>query len=153
MYAIAASSDVNPPGEPVQISRAQMWRGLVSKAEYAVPFVPGMTECRVIEPLPEGFLREIVVRGVRMVERISLTPDVEVLFERVEPADGGWITNVLSDSERGLVLTFTFAVSFPGVEPESAEERAKGEAMRDSYIAAIASTIAETRRRVREGEL
>jgi hypothetical protein len=73
MYAISASSDVNPPGEPVQISRAQMWRGLVSKAEYAVPFVPGMTECRVTARLPDGFLREVAIRDVRMVERITLT--------------------------------------------------------------------------------
>jgi hypothetical protein len=78
---------------------------------------------------------------------------VQVLFQRIDSSDDGWITNVLSDSERGLMLTFTFALRFEGVASGSEEERRKGEEVRESYIAAIAATITETRRRVREGEI
>jgi hypothetical protein len=153
MYAISATFEVNPPGTTVQISREQMWQGLVSKAEYAVPFVPAMEDCRVIERFNDGFIREIKLRGTTMRERIIFTPDVEVYFERVDPVNGGWITNVISESDGGLLLTFTFALVFPGVEAGSADEKARGEEVKQSYIKAITATIDETRRRVDAGEI
>jgi hypothetical protein len=151
MYAISSAFEVNPAGEPIRISQAQLWKGLVMKAEYAVPFVPAMEDCRIIERFDDGFLREVHLRGVVMRERIIFTPDVEVYFERVEPPNGGWITNVISESERGLLLTFTFALTFPGIPEGSDEERRRGDAVKESYVAAIAATLAETRRRVRDG--
>lgn len=151
MYAISSSFEVNPAGEAIHVNRDQMWKGLVMKAEYAVPFVPEMKECRILERYGDGFLREVDLRGVLMRERIVFTPEVEVYFERVDPPNGGWIANVISDSDRGLLLTFTFGLTFPGVAEGSAEERQRGEAVKESYVAAIAATLAETRRRVREG--
>jgi hypothetical protein len=153
MYAISASFEVNPANEVIQLNRAQMWKGLVQKAEYAVPFVPAMKACEVIERFDDGFIRQITLRGMTVRERITFTPDVQVLFQRIESADIGWITNVLSDSERGLLLTFTFALCFEGVVTGSDEERRKGEEVRESYVEAIAATITETRRRVSAGEI
>jgi hypothetical protein len=151
MYTISAAVEVNPAGEPIKISHEQMWKGLVMKAEYAVPFVPAMKECRIVERFDDGFLREVHLRGVVMRERIVFTPDVEVYFERVDPPNGGWITNVISESSRGLLLTFTFAMAFPGVAEGTEEERQRGNAVKESYVAAITATLAETRRRIREG--
>jgi hypothetical protein len=151
MYSISASFEVNAPGDKVAITREQMWKGLVQKAEYAVPFVPAMEDCRVLERYDDGFLREISLRGTVMRERIVFTPDVEVYFERVDPADGGWITNVISESVHGLLLTFTFALTFPGVAAGSAEEMRLGDKVKASYVEAISATILETRRRVSEG--
>jgi hypothetical protein len=151
MYAISSAFEVNPAGETIRISREQMWKGLVMKAEDAVPFVPAMKECRIVQRFEDGFLREVHLRGKVMRERIVFTPDVEVYFERVDPANGGWITNVISESDRGLLLTFTFALTFPGIAAGTDEERRSGEAVKDSYVAAIAATLAETRRRVRGG--
>jgi len=130
-----------------------MWRGLVVKAEYAVPFVQGMTECRVIERFEGGFIREVLLRGATMRERITFTPDVEVYFERVDPADGSWITNILSDSERGPILTFTFAMTFPGLAAGSHEEGRRGEEIKVNYISAVRATIDEVRRRAQSGEV
>ncbi len=151
MYTISSSFEVNPPGETTVISHEQMWKGLVMKAEYAVPFVPAMKDCRILERFDNGFLREVDLRGRVMRERIVFTPDVEVYFERVDPSNGGWITNVISESNRGLLLTFTFALTFPGIDEGSEEERQRGDAVKESYIAAISATLAETRRRAREG--
>jgi hypothetical protein len=153
MYAISSAFEVNPAGETTRISREQMWKGLVMKAEYAVPFVPAMKDCRIVQQFEDGFLREVHLRGVVMRERIIFTPDVEVYFERVDPPNGGWITNVISESDRGLLLTFTFALTFPGVAEGTDEERHRGDAVKESYVAAIAATLAETRRRVREGTI
>lgn len=74
-----------------------------------------------------------------------------VLFER-EPdtPNAGWITNVISDHGDDLILTFTFAVRFPGVAESSDDERAQGEAMRAGYLAAVTTTLDTVRRRARE---
>jgi hypothetical protein len=154
MYSISASLEVNPAGAVPVLTREQMWRGLVMKAENALPFVKAMEECRVLERYSDGFLREIKLRGVRMTERITFTPPVEVLFERVD-AQGydGWISNVISDSARGLLLTFTFSVSFPDISPGSDEEKNRGDAVKDSYLSAIASTLEATRKLVATGGL
>jgi hypothetical protein len=154
MYALSASVEVNPQGVTPVLSVEQMWRGLVMKAENALPFVHAMESCRVLETYPDGFLREIKLRGVMMKERITFTPPVEVYFERID-AQGydGWITNVLSEGPGGLMLTFTFAVGFPGAAPGSQEEREQGDAVRESYASAVESTLAATRRLVSENRL
>jgi hypothetical protein len=154
MYALSSSFDVNPPGVTPALTPQQVWRGLVMKAENALPFVAAMEECRIVERYPDGFLREIKLRGVVMRERITFTPPVEVYFERVD-AQGydGWITNLISDGPQGPLLTFTFAVGFPGAPPGSEIEQKMGDAVRDSYVSAITSTLDAVRRLVRENKL
>ena len=89
-----------------------------------------------------------------MRERITFTAPVEVLFERTEGSRfPGWITNVLSDSEQGLVLTFTFGILFPGTPEGSAEETRQGDAVRASYVSAVRSTIDRTRQLAADGKL
>jgi hypothetical protein len=149
MYSVAWTVPVNPQGAFPILTREQLWEGLVMKARDAKPFVgQAMEECRVLQEYDDGFLREIVLRGVRMTERITFTPMVKVRFERIE-AQGfdGWIDNVMSDSEQGLQLTFTFSVGFPGLAHGSAEERTAGEKVKESYFEAVRNTIDETRRR------
>jgi hypothetical protein len=154
MHTLSVAVDVNPQGASPRLSQEQVWRGLMMKAENAVLFVPRMQSCTVIERWADGLLREVVNDGNRFREKISFTPPVEVLFERVDTADNaGWITNVISESEHGLLLTFTFAVNLPGVAPGTPEERQKGAAMRESYVGAVKATLARVRKLVSEGKL
>lgn len=136
MHALAYTLPVNPPGTTVPLTREMVWNGLVMKAENAVPFVPGMDECRVTERFDGGFYREILINGRRLTERITLTPQAQVLFERVDGKGNvrGWIGNVLSEGEDGLLLTFVLNV-------EAADERD----MKQTYTMAIASTLRRTR--------
>jgi hypothetical protein len=154
MYALSAAVAVNPPGVTPVLSADQVWRGCVMKAENALPFVDAMQACHVVERFDDGFVREIVLRGVRMRERITFTPPVQVHFQRLE-AHGydGWITNVISESEVGLMLVFTFCVGFPDAAPGSAGERQRGEAVKASYASALASTLKAVRVLVAEGKL
>jgi Acetylaranotin biosynthesis cluster protein L len=154
MYALSASMEVNPEAATQILSQDQMWRGLIMKAENAVPFVPGMHACEVLERYADGLLREIVIGGHRFKERITFTPPVQVLFERVDTDEhAGWITNVISEAGQRLMLTFTFAVNFPGVQPGSEDERKQGQQMKSSYVKAIEATLKEVRRLVSEGKL
>jgi hypothetical protein len=151
MFSLSYSIEVNPPGATPVLTREQIWRGLEMKAENALPFVPGMTECEVIERTGNRILRNVVFAGSSHQERITLHAPVQVHFERV--GEGGFIENTISDSERGLMLTFTFALTFPGTEPGSHAEREKGEGMRHAYVGAVGATLDRVRRMVREGAL
>jgi hypothetical protein len=51
------------------------------------------------------------------------------------------------------MLVFTFCVGFPDAAPGSAEETRRGEAVRASYVSAIASTLKAVRSLVTEGKL
>lgn len=151
MYTYSASVRVNPPGAAQQLTRAQLWRGLEIKAANPLDFVPGMQSCKIVEHYPDGFLREIVLRGDRLRERITFTPQILVHFQRV--GIPGWITNGISDSDMGLLLTFSFAVEFPGIPPGTEAERAHGERMQANYLRAIETTLATSRRLAAEGAL
>lgn len=155
MYTMASSIDVNPPGSTVELTRDLVWRGLVMKAENALPFVPAMQECTVIERFEGGLVRTILARGERLTERVTFTPQVRVLFERTD-TDGrpaGWIENVLSEGRRGPLLTFVLNIVLPGVAPGSDEEQRRGAAIKQSYVDAIEATLRTTRALAREGAL
>ena len=65
-----------------------------------------------------------------------VNPEAQVVFERLDEAGNahGWIANVLSEGEDGLILTFVLNVD------TSAESDIK-----QTYTRAIASTLRRTR--------
>lgn len=151
MYALSHAIPVNPAGAEPTLTQAQVWRGLELKAENAVPFVEGMTQCDVDAHDGRVITRTITFRGTRHPERITLFAPVKVQFERLDGT--GWIDNVISESEDGLLLTFTFGVTFPGIAEGTPEEQAQGDAMRGAYTGAVAATLDRVRQMVRDGEL
>ena len=54
---VAANENL-PSGQP-KLSRSDIWKGLVMKAENALPFVPGMAKCNVVARTPNGLVRDI----------------------------------------------------------------------------------------------
>jgi Acetylaranotin biosynthesis cluster protein L len=154
MFTLSVAVEVNPAGAAPALTAHQVWRGLVMKAENGALFVPRMQACEVLERDATGLLREIAIGEERFREKITFTPEVEVLFERVgNEANAGWITNVISESALGLLLTFTFAVNLPGVTPGSAQERERGLAMRRSYVGAVEATLRRVRELVAAGKI
>jgi hypothetical protein len=145
MFSYAATVEVNPPGSKQVLTHEQLWTALQMKAENPVGFVPGMESCTVTERYENGFLREAVLRGKPLVERITYTAPVVVHFER--KSSDGWITNTISESERGLLLTFCFSVAFPNVIAGSHEEQEFGLSMSKNYMKAVETTLGEARRR------
>jgi len=151
VYILSYAIEVNPIGTSPVLSVQQVWRGLEMKAENAVPFVPGMTRCEVISRKDNTLLREITIPTGDFRELITFYAPVQVHFERV--GGGGFIQNTITESERGLLLTFTFGLSFPGTQPGSKEEHDKGESMRNSYISAIVATLHKVRELVSKGDI
>lgn len=155
MFTISRTLDVNDPtaGGPT-LARAHVWRGLVMKAEDAVPFVGAMERCTVVERGDDWLVRDILLRGEEMRERVTFEPENRVTFERVRSSVMGTIVNeIVEDADGALGLRFTFSLESEGIAPGSAEERQFAERMADSYLDAVNTTLATIRARVRSGDL
>jgi hypothetical protein len=153
MYTSAFTIPVNPPGTVHALTRDLVWRGLVMKAENALPFVPVMQACDVIERFDHGLVRTIRIADEELIERVTFTPEVQVLFERLDAAGArtGWIANILSEDATGLLLTFVIHVLAPKAPPADMERF--GAAMKQRYIEAIATTLSTTRALASAGTL
>ena len=153
MYEFSETVPVNPPGARPALSRAQLWRGLVLKAEDPVLFVPGMESSAVLERFDGGLVREATYGGQRLVERVTYDEPREVLFQQVETDAPGFVSNVVSDGDDGLALTFAFGLRFPGVAEGSDDERERGEEARPRLAPAAGHTVAAIREMAETGRL
>lgn len=146
MIFVSHSLPVNEPGQPA-LARAQVWDGLVLKANNALPFVPSMTACEVTQRLSDTqFDRDIEFRGQAFTERISLFEPERVIFTRIAGPVLGTIANEIEEDAEGLRLRFSFALVVTGVAPGSAEEAAYAEGMTADYLKAVEATLAAMRR-------
>jgi Domain of unknown function (DUF1857) len=151
MIFVSHRLPVNETGEP-QLTPADVWGGLVMKANNALPFVPAMTSCEVTARHPDGsFDRDIDFRGQRMTERITLEEPHRVVFTRIAGPVLGTIANEVESDADGLFLRFSFALVVSGVAGGSAPERAYAESMTGDYLRAVAATLAAMRR-IKAGE-
>ena len=151
MISVANSVQVNPPEESVPLTREDVWRGLVLKAENALPFVPAMTVCEVKEQTDTFIVREIEFRGQRFGERITFDPGNSVRFDRTfGPVLGSIRNEILEDDKGDLLLRFSFDLKLDGVEAGSSAEQEYEATMKQDYLKAAGATLAATRRMVAE---
>lgn len=149
MIELSHSVLVNDPADPQApvLTRDDVWDGLVMKAENALPFVPKMEKCDVVEQRENFILRDIHFGGDDLREAVTLTPKIRVEFRRIQGRVMGLITNeILENSEGDLELKFSFALEIEGVKPGSREERDYEENMRDAYMGAVAATLGAIRK-------
>jgi hypothetical protein len=151
MIFVSHQLPVNEAGQP-RLDGADVWHGLVMKANNALPFVPSMTFCEVTERHSDTvFDRDIDFRGQRFTERITLEAPHRVVFTRIAGPVLGTIANEVEGSGDNLALRFSFALVVEGVEGGSAAEQAYAESMTGDYLKAVAATIAAMRR-IKAGE-
>ena len=136
------------------LSRAQVWAGLKMKADNALPFVPAMTKCEVVERSANGLTRDIEIRGEPARERITFHPERKVVFLRLSGfADGFIVNEILDDAAGELKMRFSFALQLVDAESDSAKEREFRTVMERDYLAAVDATLAAIRRAVKEKKL
>ena len=136
------------------LNRAQMWHGLKMKADNALPFVPAMSKCDVLERTANGLTRDVEIRGVAARERITFYPERKVVFLRLSgPADGFIVNEILDDPNGDLKLRFSFALQLVDADSDSAKEKEFRQVMENDYLAAVDATLAAIRRAVKEGRL
>ena len=147
MIFVSHALPVNVPDEP-RLTPANVWDGLVLKANNALPFVPAMTYCEVTRRHSDTvFDRDIDFRGQRFTERITLEAPYRVTFTRIAGPVLGTIANEIESTDDGdLTLRFSFALVIHGVAGGSAEEQAYADSMTGDYLQAVAATLNAMRR-------
>ena len=147
MIFVSHALPVNVPDEP-RLTPANVWDGLVLKANNALPFVPAMTYCEVTKRHSDTvFDRDIDFRGQRFTERITLEAPYRVTFTRIAGPVLGTIANEVESTDDGdLALRFSFALVVHGVAGGSAEEQAYADSMTGDYLQAVAATLNAMRR-------
>jgi hypothetical protein len=150
MYKLSRTIPVNEPGKPL-LSRHDVWTGLEMKANNALPFVPIMQKCTVVEQGNGWLVRDIAVNNVPLREKVSFEPERRVIFERIAGSEPGRIENVIAEDEHGnLTLTFSFELRKEGIPDGSEAETRHFAPMESAYLGAVASTLAAVRRTVEE---
>src|SRR5579872_1929360 len=146
MIFVSHALPVNVPDEP-HLTPANVWDGLVLKANNALPFVPAMTYCEVTRRHSDTvFDRDIDFRGQRFTERITLEAPHRVTFTRIAGPVLGTIANEIETTDEELALRFSFALVIHGVVGGSAEEQAYADSMTGDYLKAVAATLNAMRR-------
>jgi hypothetical protein len=146
MIFVSHTLPVNVPDEP-RLTPANVWDGLVLKANNALPFVPAMTYCEVTHRHSDTvFDRDIDFRGQRFTERITLEAPHRVTFTRIAGPVLGTIANEIETVDDDLTLRFSFALVIHGVAGGSAEEQAYADSMTGDYLKAVAATLNAMRR-------
>ena len=150
MFVFERTVDVNNDPEAVQLNEHEVWLGLVMKAGNALPFVPQMEKCDVVERGDNWLVRDIRVFGEDMRERVTLVPERLVTFERITGTVPGTIENEILEVDGVLRLRFGFALRAEGIEEGSQEEQEHFGASISAYNSAVESTLAAMRRLVDE---
>lgn len=151
MYEVSRTVVINDDPDAPQLDREQVWQGLLMKANDALPFVPQMDSCHVLERGDGWLIRDVQLRGVPLRERVTFEPGHRVVFERIRGVELGRIENVIDTDEQGrLTLRFSFALSHEDLEDGSPAEQVHFEPMRPAYANAVAATLAAVRRTVSE---
>jgi hypothetical protein len=150
VYELSRTIAVNEPSKSY-LSRSEVWQGLLMKANNALPYVPQMQKCEVIEKGDGWLVRDILLNNVPLRERVTFEPERRVIFERIAGTERGRIENVIGEDAQGnLTLTFAFGLTKDGLAGGSDAERQHFQPMEGAYFGAVASTLAAVRRTVDE---
>ena len=131
-----------------KLSKTEIWKGLLMKAENALPFVPSMTKCDVVERTRSGLIRDIVFRGEDARERITFYPEEKVVFVRESGNADGFIVNEVLGEGDDLRLRFSFALQLVDAASDSVKEREFRESMERDYLKAVGATLEAIRKMV-----
>lgn len=148
--------EINDPLNPLidTISREQLWRGLVLRAESPMMFMPHLDECTIGEREAGSFTRRLRFGELVIRDRVLLTPLQEV---RVEvPAQGEIAASVLTmtiEAPTEGVLFVRFRYDDGLGEARDEVNKMYDEFKKSAYQEADLDTIRIVRQLAAEGKL
>lgn len=106
----------NPQAQGMNISRAQLWQGLVLRAEDPQRFDENISEVRILERSDDALRREVLFGALVVREQVLFTELLEVHYH-TEPSDqhiGGRMSMRIEEPEPGkLFLRFCYINDLP----------------------------------------
>jgi hypothetical protein len=110
MYQLSRTVPVNEPKKSF-LSRHDVWTGLLLKANNALPYVPEMKKCEVVETGDGWLVRDIMLKDVPLREKVTFVPEEKVIFERTRGSELGRIENVIGEDANGNLTEFPRAAT------------------------------------------
>lgn len=96
---------INDPKNPniERLSRAQLWQGLMVRAENPSYFLIGLDECEILERQTDSIRRRLRFGKVTVLDRVTFAPPAEVRYD-IEPTaevPGGSLVMRIEEPEAG----------------------------------------------------
>lgn len=135
---------INDPFNPAvtPLSRAQLWFGLLCRAEDAIPFLPGLEACVIVARESLRLERELRFGSVTVHDTVTLRPEVSVRFDSrvTDTHAGGSLTISIEEPEAdSLFLRFVYETTLG--EAADAEEAAYLEFVKSAYHESDIDTV------------
>ncbi len=146
IHLIEINDPLNPLIEP--LTREQLWRGLLTRAEDPKPFVLGLDECRVTMRDQHGMSRELTFGELTVRDRVTYDVGKSVRYDTAAQDDmpAAWLVMTIEEPEPGaLFVRFEYD---SGTSPDAADDlnQLYDDLRKQAYEEADIDTI----RRIRE---
>jgi hypothetical protein len=148
--------EINDPLNPLfdTVTREQLWRGLVLRAEDPKRFVPHLDDCTISERASGSFLRRLRYGDLVVDDRVTLTPLHEVRYD--VPAQGDIPESLLTmrievPAEGALVVRFSYDDGNPSARDDSG--RMYEDFKKSAYQEADIDTVKIVRQLAADGKL
>lgn len=151
-HLIEINDLLNPLAE--FLTREQLWHGLVLRAEAPTLFMPHLDQCTIIERTGSSVARELRFGSVVIRDRVSFTPQQEVLYE--VPAQGDIAASRMTmriEEPQPEALFVRFDYEEGSSEASGGMDDFYNEFRRSAYYEADVDTITTIRRLAEEGRL
>jgi hypothetical protein len=148
--------EINDPQTPGirALSRAELWRGLVMRAERPQLSVLALDGCAILERGSGYLKRELRFGGLRVRDRVSFAAPESVTYETEAGEDfpASRLTMSIEEPQPGrLFLRFVYADR--GAAASTAPDSFYGEHLKQAYVEADIDTVRTIRRLADEGLL
>lgn len=135
---------INEPGNPAipDLSREELWFGLLCRVENPCPFLPGLESCIILSRDAEAITRELNFGSTKIRDKVSLIEMESVTFEAEETAAhaGGILTIRIEEPEPNhLVLRFLYRTTL--AEQADGEKEMVAEFVRSAYHQSDIDTV------------
>ena len=110
---------VTNPSDPeiAPLSREQLWRGLVKRAEKPLHFLFGLDQCQILERGPDRMERQLHFGRLVIRDRVTFEPDIQVRYdiEATAESPGGRLVMRIEEPEAGhLFVRFDYELHVDG---------------------------------------
>jgi hypothetical protein len=144
---------INDPHNPLiePMTREQLWRGLVLRAEDPAQFVMALDAVRILERGENLLVRELHFGKVRIRDRVSFDPMLEVRYDTDafdDMPEARLVMRIEEPAAGQLFLRFDYETLAPDSHSDFYDDF-----LRTAYIKADVDTVSHIRRLAHEGKL
>jgi len=147
---------INDPLNPLidSLTREQLWRGLVLRAESPRLFMPHLDDCRLSDKSLDSVRRELRYGELVIIDKVTYLPQIQVLYD--VPAQGEIPASRMSmtiEEPQADVLFVRFEYDDGKPEDVTGEEAFYDNFRRSTYQEADIDTVRIIRELTQRGEL